>query len=64
MLPAAAASKQAAVNGTGGRAGEPGSSAELLGVATWLASVLFCSCVCFGNVGRLIVARQRRSVCP
>ena len=52
------------MNGTGAGAGEPETPAELLGVATWLASVLFCSCVCFGNVGRLIVARQRRSVCP
>ncbi|KAF1815669.1 hypothetical protein P152DRAFT_471077 [Eremomyces bilateralis CBS 781.70] len=26
---------------------------ELIGVATWFSSVLFCSCVCFGNVGRL-----------
>ncbi|KAF4310134.1 Insulin-induced [Botryosphaeria dothidea] len=23
-----------------------------VGVATWFASVLFCSCVCFGNIGR------------
>lgn len=26
---------------------------ELVGAATWISSVLFCSCVCFGNVGRL-----------
>ncbi|KAI9848740.1 MAG: hypothetical protein M1837_006827 [Sclerophora amabilis] len=26
--------------------------AERIGVGTWIASVLFCSCVCFGNVGR------------
>ena len=25
---------------------------ESIGVATWIASVIFCSCVCFGNVGR------------
>ena len=23
-----------------------------IGVWTWIASVLFCSCVCFGNIGR------------
>ncbi|OCL08279.1 hypothetical protein AOQ84DRAFT_293508 [Glonium stellatum] len=27
-------------------------SYESLGVATWIASVLFCSCICFGNIGR------------
>ena len=25
---------------------------ESIGVATWIASVIFCSCVCFGNIGR------------
>jgi len=25
---------------------------ERVGLWTWLASVLFCSCVCFGNIGR------------
>lgn len=25
---------------------------ESIGVSTWIASVLFCSCVCFGNIGR------------
>lgn len=27
-------------------------SNESIGVSTWIASVLFCSCVCFGNIGR------------
>ena len=27
-------------------------SHEIIGVWTWVASVLFCSCVCFGNIGR------------
>ncbi|OCK79364.1 hypothetical protein K432DRAFT_383162 [Lepidopterella palustris CBS 459.81] len=31
-------------------------SYESLGVATWIASVLFCSCVCFGNIGRRLAA--------
>jgi len=30
-------------------------SYEAVGVATWIASVLFCSCVCFGSIGRLLV---------
>lgn len=25
---------------------------ETVALGTWIASVLFCSCVCFGNVGR------------
>ena len=27
-------------------------SHESIGLWTWIASVLFCSCLCFGNVGR------------
>lgn len=27
-------------------------SHQAIGVWTWIASVLFCSCVCFGNIGR------------
>ena len=27
-------------------------SFEQIGVVTWIASVLFCSCVCLGNIGR------------
>lgn len=27
-------------------------SQSQLAVGTWIASVLFCSCVCFGNIGR------------
>lgn len=29
-----------------------GITQESLAVRVWLASVLFCACVCFGNVGR------------
>ena len=32
-------------------------SYETLGVATWISSVLFCSCVCFGNIGRRLAGR-------
>lgn len=31
---------------------EGGLSQEAVAVATWLASVLFSACVCFGNIGR------------
>lgn len=31
---------------------------ESIGVWTWVASVLFCSCVCFGNVGRRLTLSQ------
>ena len=33
-------------------------STECIGVATWIASVLFCSCVCFGNIGRRLALPQ------
>lgn len=34
-------------------------SHESVGVATWIASVLFVSSVCFGNIGRRLVPKQR-----
>ncbi|KAF2084186.1 hypothetical protein K490DRAFT_49626 [Saccharata proteae CBS 121410] len=49
------------------RNGSQGASEELLaglvsyesvGVATWFASVLFCSCICFGNIGRKLALRK------
>jgi Insulin-induced protein (INSIG) len=42
--------------GNGALAGLGGLSDEHIGVATWIGSVLFCSCVCFGNIGRLLTA--------
>jgi len=33
-------------------------SYESVGVATWIASVLFCSCVCFGNIGRMMKGKN------
>lgn len=27
-------------------------SSETVGVLTWIASVIFCSCICFRNIGR------------
>ncbi|OJD35175.1 insig domain-containing protein [Diplodia corticola] len=40
------------VSGAGGIGGSQGEYESTVGVATWFASVLFCSCVCFGNIGR------------
>jgi len=33
-------------------------SHETIGMATWIASVLFVSCVCFGNIGRKLAPRR------
>jgi len=33
---------------------------EILGGLVWIASVLFCSCVCFGNVGRRLALKKGR----
>ncbi|KAJ9656846.1 hypothetical protein H2201_008408 [Coniosporium apollinis] len=35
-------------------------SYESVGVATWILSVLFCSCVCFGNIGRRLAGGAGR----
>jgi len=35
-------------------------SYESVGVATWIASVLFCSSVCFGNIGRRLAVGSGR----
>lgn len=35
-------------------------SVESVGVTTWISSVLFCSCVCFGNVGRRLTWLEKR----
>jgi hypothetical protein len=32
-------------------------SVEGVAVGTWICSVLFCSCVCFGNVGRKLAVK-------
>ena len=39
-------------NNTGGYALMNGLTQEGIAVRVWVASVLFCACVCFGNVGR------------
>ena len=35
-------------------------STETISVGTWVASVLFCSCVCFGNIGRRLSLSHHR----
>lgn len=35
-------------------------SNESIGVGIWIASVLFCSCVCFGNIGRRLAGTPSR----
>lgn len=35
-------------------------SNESIGVGIWIASVLFCSCVCFGNIGRRLAGPHSR----
>lgn len=37
-------------------------STECIGVATWIASVLFCSCVSFGNIGRRLALPRDASI--
>ncbi|KAL7270509.1 hypothetical protein RUND412_006775 [Rhizina undulata] len=34
-------------------------STDMVGTGTWIASVLFCSCVCFGNIGRRFAWKGR-----
>ncbi|KAJ9374977.1 hypothetical protein DTO282E5_532 [Paecilomyces variotii] len=42
-------------NGSGQIYGlELGLSWDSIAIGTWVASVLFCACVCFGNIGRLL----------
>lgn len=38
---------------------ELGVSQETIAIGTWIASVLFCACVCFGNIGRLLALGGR-----
>lgn len=41
------------LNGTGEEYGlVTGITQEGVALRTWVASVLFCACVCFGNIGR------------
>jgi hypothetical protein len=35
-------------------------SYENLAVVTWVGSVLFCSCVCFGSIGRRLAVWDHR----
>ena len=35
---------------------------ETVECGTWIISVLFCSCVCFGNIGRRLALKKGRTV--
>ena len=48
----AAAAASSASSGGGGSAGHVGVGRNNLESAVWMLSVLFCCCVCFGNIGR------------
>jgi Insulin-induced protein (INSIG) len=37
-------------------------SQESIGIWTWIASVLFCSCVCFGNIGRRLALGHQSAI--
>lgn len=41
-----------------------GITQEGIAVTTWISSVLFCACVCFGNIGRQLAmgGAQRESL--
>ena len=39
-------------------------SYESIGVATWIASVFFCSSICFGNIGRKLAVPDARRTTP
>lgn len=49
------------LNGTGAESAlEAGITQESMAVRTWVASVLFCACVCFGNIGRQLAIGSGR----
>ncbi|KAL4906529.1 hypothetical protein BDW74DRAFT_133948 [Aspergillus multicolor] len=63
LIPANESSASAipALNGTGAEAAlVSGLTQESMAVRTWIASVLFCACVCFGNIGRQLAGGSRR----
>lgn len=40
-----------------------GVTQESIAVRTWVASVIFCACVCFGNIGRqLAIGATSRNI--
>ncbi|KAL3492677.1 insulin-induced protein-domain-containing protein [Aspergillus germanicus] len=52
-------------NGTGAEsAAVAGITQESIAVRTWVASVLFCAIVCFGNIGRQLDFGRRQAVKP
>ncbi|RDW57934.1 INSIG family protein [Aspergillus mulundensis] len=65
LIPAneSSASTIPALNGTGAEATlVSGLTQESMAVRTWVASVLFCACVCFGNIGRQLAGSRRETL--
>ena len=61
--PAIQAPKAASANATSQEEGLSSFvSQETIGIWTWIASVLFCSCVCFGNIGRRLALSHQSAV--
>ncbi|KAL4978009.1 insulin-induced protein-domain-containing protein [Aspergillus desertorum] len=63
LIPATESSAPAipSLNGTGAEATLGATlTQESMAVRTWVASVLFCACVCFGNIGRQLAGGSRR----
>lgn len=61
--PAASSPRAGVMNTTHDSAAYDGLiSNESIGVGIWIASVLFCSSVCFGNIGRRLAGSRRPSV--
>jgi len=46
----------------GGELGLGGVRRETIEGGIWILSVLFCSCVCFGNIGRRLALSGRKRV--
>lgn len=65
LVPAAADATRGAIPGLNATLRDyglvSGVTQESIAVRTWVASVLFCACVCFGNIGRqLAIGSSRR----
>ncbi|KAL4808983.1 insulin-induced protein-domain-containing protein [Aspergillus unguis] len=63
LIPATESSVPAmpSLNGTGAESSlAAGITQESVAVRTWVASVLFCACVCFGNIGRQLAIGSGR----
>jgi hypothetical protein len=64
MMPTPAPHSQNATGDGGLLLNQTYVSREIIEGGIWMMSVLFCSCVCFGNVGRIMPLAGRRSSVP